>query len=202
MAAPTTIGVMLFADFETLDVFGPVQMWGHMPNCRISFVSADGRPARSSQGVTVEVDHSFQTTPSFNVLMVPGGTGTRNLIDDAPTIQFLRACDRSTDWTTSVCTGAALLARAGLLTGRAATTNKRAFEWVRSLDEHVNWQGSARWVRDGKFLTSSGVSAGTDMALALVELLRGRKVAEGVARTAEYMWNHDPTNDPFAVNVG
>ena len=91
-----------------------------------------------------------------------------------------------------------LLAKAGILDGRRATTNKVAFAWVASQSSRVDWQKTARWVVDGKFMTSSGVSAGTDMALGLVEKLYGRAMADSVARAAEYRWNNDPADDPFA----
>lgn len=193
------IGIVLFDDFETLDVFGPVQMWGRLPAHGLLFVSADGQPVRSSQGVRVTPDKSFDTAPALDVIMVPGGTGTRQLIDDAPLLDFVRRQDQGTAWTTSVCTGAAILARAGVLDQRRATSNKRGLDWVRSMSDKVRWQSRARWVVDGKYVTSSGVSAGTDMALALVEQLYDRRTAEEAASLAEYQWNDDPTDDPFAA---
>jgi transcriptional regulator GlxA family with amidase domain len=194
------IGIVLFDEFETLDVFGPVQMWGRLPDHRLTFLSFDGRPVRSSQGTLVHPDHALSSAPRLDVMMVPGGMGTRPLLQDKAFLDALRTRDSETSWTASVCTGAALLAKAGLLDGRAATTNKLAFDWVRDQRPEVDWRGRARWVFDGKFLTSSGVSAGTDMALALVERLYGRKAAEEAAQTAEYLWNDDSGNDPFAVS--
>lgn len=193
------IGIVLFDDFETLDVFGPVQMWGRLPAHGLLFVSADGRPVRSAQGTVIAPDRSFAMAPQFDVLMVPGGMGTRRLIDDESLLDFVRRQDRGTAWTTSVCTGAAILARAGVIDRRSATTNKLAFDWVQGLSDKVRWQRRARWVVDGKYVTSSGVSAGTDMALALVERLYDRATAEQAANVAEYRWNDDPANDPFAV---
>lgn len=195
------IGIVLFDDFETLDVFGPVQMWGRLPDHRLVFVSADGRPVRSSQGVVIEASYSFRTAPQLDVLMVPGGMGTRKLVNDPSLLSFVREQNRGTRWTTSVCTGASILARAGVLDGRNATTNKLAFDWVTGQSAKVRWRGKARWVVDGKFVTSSGVSAGTDMALALVEKLYGRQEAEQAAGVAEYQWNDDPENDAFAVET-
>lgn len=193
------IGIVLFDEFETLDVFGPVQMWGRLPDHKLVFVSADGRAARSSQGAVIQPTYSFRNAPAFDVLMVPGGMSTRKLLNDPALLAFVRKQDRTTRWTTSVCTGAVILAKAGVLEGRKATTNKQAFAWVKSQSPTVHWQGTARWVTDGKYLTSSGVSAGTDMALALVESLYGRETAKKAADVAEYQWNDDPTNDPFAV---
>lgn len=199
---PRTIGIVLFDDFETLDVFGPVQMWGRLPDHALGFVTADGQPVRSAQGSVIVPDWSFASALQFDVLMVPGGQGTRPLVNDTALLGFVRQQDGGTSWTTSVCTGAAILARAGVLDGRSATSNKRAFDWVKSQSDKVTWRGRARWVEDGKYVTSSGVSAGTDMALALVERLYDRAQADQAAQAAEYQWNDDPQNDPFAVAEG
>lgn len=196
------IGIVVYDGFETLDVFGPVQMWGRLPDHTLVLVSQDGKPVRSSQGVTTAVAHSFADAPQVDVLMVPGGMGARREVGNPALLAFLRKQSAGASWTTSVCTGAALLAKAGLLDGRAATTNKIAFDWATSQSDRVRWQRRARWVVDGPVMTSSGVSAGTDMALALVERLYGRKAAEEAARTAEYVWNDDPANDPFAEAGG
>ena len=99
---------------------------------------------------------------------------------------------------TSVCTGSALLASAGLLENMKATTNKEAFAWTTSYGDKVNWQREARWVEDGKFFTSSGVSAGMDMSLALIARLLGQETAEKGANWAEYEWHKDANRDPFA----
>ncbi|MGF7151186.1 transcriptional regulator GlxA family with amidase domain [Sphingomonas zeicaulis] len=192
------IGIVLFDDFETLDVFGPVQMWGRLPEHRLLFISPNGGAVTSAQGTVVNVGSSFGSAPQLDILMVPGGMGTRPLVKDAALLDFVRRQDRATRWTVSVCTGAAILARAGVLDGRQATTNKLAFDWVSSQSDKVRWRRKARWVFDGKYATSSGVSAGTDMALALVEKLYGRKAAEHAAMIAEYQWHDDPDNDPFA----
>lgn len=208
LASPTpaetpqkTIGIVLFPSFETLDVFGPVQMLGKLPDYRVVFVAEVAGPVRSSQGIEAVASYSFEDAPQLDVLLVPGGMGTRKEVSNEKLLAFLRQQDRGTQLTTSVCTGAALLARAGLLDGRRATTNKVAFAWVAGQSDKVEWVGSARWVSDGKYVTSSGVSAGTDMALSLVERLYNREMAEKQARRAEYQWNDDPENDPFAIEV-
>ena len=198
-STPRTIGIVVFPGFETLDVYGPVQMWGRLPDYKIVLVSEDGRPVSSSQGLATTVDHAFEAAPQFDILMMPGGTGTRTGVDNAALLDFLRKQDRGSQWTTSVCTGAAVLARAGILDGRKATSNKMAWDWVIAQGEAVDWQRRARWVVDGKYVTSSGVSAGMDMALHLVEALYDRPSAEAAARLAEYHWNDDPADDPFAV---
>ena len=99
----------------------------------------------------------------------------------------------------SVCTGSALLAKAGLLDGLRATSNKRAFEWVMAQGPQVTWIRKARWVKDGRFWTSSGISAGIDMTLGLISHLLGRERSLEVARRAEYLWNEDRNDDPFSL---
>lgn len=197
-AKPKKIGVVLFNEFETLDVFGPVEMWGRLADHDVVMITERGDAVRSSQGILTGADYSFESAPQFQILMIPGGAGTRKEVDNPAMLAFLRKQERGTEWTTSVCTGSAVLARAGILDGRRATTNKLAFEWVTTQSAAVQWQRKARWVVDGKYITSSGVSAGTDMALALVEKLYGREHAEAVAQLTEYLWNDDPLNDPFA----
>lgn len=200
-AKPKKLGVILFEGFETLDVFGPVQIWGRLPDYELVMVSEHGGPVRSAQGFEILSSYSFENAPQLDILMIPGGEGTRREVDNPRMLDFLRRQDRATEWTTSVCTGSAVLAKAGILRGRKATSNKLAWVWATGQSSEVDWQASARWVVDGKFITSSGVSAGTDMALALVERIYGRTIAERIARGAEYTWSNDPENDPFAVQV-
>ena len=196
-----TIGIVLFDGFETLDVFGPVQMLGRLPKHKLVAISETGAPVTSAQGLTTEVHHDFASAPPLHVLLVPGGMGTRTEIGNSALLEFLQRKAGEATWIASVCTGAALVAAAGVLDGRRATTNKAAFEWVASHSDKVEWQPRARWVVDGNVLTSSGVSAGTDMALALVEQLYDHAQAEEAARVAEYVWNGDPNDDPFAVSL-
>tara|TARA_B100000678_G_scaffold23668_1_gene18012 strand:+ start:1474 stop:2280 length:807 start_codon:yes stop_codon:yes gene_type:complete len=199
--AKKKLAIVLFPDFETLDVFGPVEMWGRLPDYEVVMVSEHGGLVRSSQGVETKATYSFADAPQFDILMIPGGGGTRREVNNPAMLDFLRRQDRGTEYTTSVCTGAAVLAKAGLLAGHKATTNKRAWTWATSQDGKVDWQPSARWVVDGKYVTSSGVSAGTDMALGLVERLYGRERAIQTAQGAEYIWNDVATDDPFAVDM-
>lgn len=101
----------------------------------------------------------------------------------------------------TVCTGAALLAKTGLLDGRKATSNKFAFQWVESVNPAVEWQSHARWVVDGKYYSSSGVSAGIDMALGFVRDQYGEEKAKIIAERMEYIWNSDSSLDPFAADM-
>ena len=127
-----------------------------------------------------------------------GGRGTRREVDNAKLIDWISRHAAKSTVVATVCTGAALLARTGHLDRRKATTNKAAMGWVMQQGPNVVWQRRARWVVDGRYYTSSGVSAGIDMALGLIARLHGRETAERAARVMEYVWNDDPDNDPFA----
>ncbi len=203
MKLARSVGVVLFHEFELLDVFGPLEMYGMLPDeFTISLVAEKGAQVASRQGPVSVVDYVFEDSPEFDVLLVPGGRGARTEVDNESLLAWLRFQSEKAEYVTSVCTGSALLARAGILDGLQATTNKRAYAWATSQSEKVNWKREARWVEDGKFFTSSGVSAGMDMTLALLEKLLGRKVAEEVAVGAEYEWHNDPGWDPFAKLYG
>jgi len=118
--------------------------------------------------------------PGFELLLVPGGLGTRPGVEDAALIGWLGEGSDASTLVATVCTGSALLARTGRLDGAAATSNKAAFGWVMQQGPKVDWKPEARWVEAGKFMTSSGVSAGMDMALAAIQRLYGVAEAEGV----------------------
>lgn len=203
MTSRLSLAVVLFEGFELLDVFGPLEMFGSLPEqFEIFLVAETGDIVASSQGPKSLIDYRFEVCPTFDILLVPGGRGTRREVDNPVLLDWLRSQAQTAQYITSVCTGSALLARAGLLDGRRATTNKAAFEWVASQGERVDWQKQARWVEDDHFFTSSGVSAGIDMSLALIARLSGQETAEQVATWAEYEWHRDPGWDPFAQCYG
>lgn len=191
----STLNIVLFDDFETLDAMGPAEVFGSLADCSLRFVSREGGMVTSAQGVKVLTEKSAR---GREPLLIPGGGGTRRLVDEATYIRWLEEEARAAACCMTVCTGSALLAKTGLLDGMKATTNKRAFDWVASLRAQVDWQRRARWVHDGKFWTSSGVSAGMDMALAVVAHAYGVAEAEGLAEKMEYCWHRDPHDDPFA----
>ena len=201
MPAPLTVGIVLFEGFELLDVFGPCEAYGsHHLDGAFKLVTAapNAGPVASAQGPSAVADFALNDAPHLDLLLVPGGIGTRREVNNPALLDWLRTRSADATLVTSVCTGAALLARAGLLDGLRATTNKRSFAWVVSQGPAVNWIKQARWVEDGKFATSSGVSAGIDMALALIARLVNPDAAKSVALTMEYVWHRDPTWDPFA----
>ena len=194
------LGAVLFPGFELLDVFGPLEMFGALVD--LLPVAAEAGPVRSAQGPACVAEVGFSDAPPLDLLLVPGGIGTRSAVEDEALLDFLRARAPAAEVVMSVCTGAALLARAGLLDGRRATTNKVFFEVARAEGPRVHWVEKARWVEDGPYVTSSGVSAGMDMALAVIARLFGRERAEAVALLTEYTWQDDPDRDPFHRYLG
>ncbi len=198
-AAPTqkVLGVVLYPGFEVLDVFGPVEMWAYVREFKVVMVAERAGPVRSAQGVSVVADYSFAPAPPLDIMMVPGGNGTLTELTNPVFLDYIRAQHQRTELTTSVCTGSALLAKAGILRGHKATSNKAFFSLAVDQDPEVEWIAKARWVEDGKILTSSGVSAGTDMALGMVAKLYGKDRARALARSLEYEWHEDPNDDPF-----
>jgi transcriptional regulator GlxA family with amidase domain len=197
--AQKTVGVLLFPEFELLDVFGPLEAFGHAKDWfRIVTVAERPGPVASSQGPRAMADHGFADCPPLDILLVPGGMGTRREINNPALVDWIARQARGAETTTSVCTGAALLARAGVLDGRRATSNKRSFSWVAEQGPKVEWVRQARWVDDGNVVTSSGVSAGIDMALHLIGRIAGPAARDEIATRMEYEWQSDATHDPFA----
>lgn len=192
-------GIVIFQDFEILDVFGPIEMFGMYPETfEVRLVAETQGALASVQGPRCLADDSFDEAKKYDVILVPGGRGTRREVDNLQLLQWLRDQAATAKHITSVCTGSALLAKAGVLDNRRATSNKMNFEWVASQGPKVNWVYEARWVQDGNILTSSGVSAGMDMSLALIRCILGEKAANDAALWAEYGWHKDPEDDPFA----
>jgi len=198
-AMQKTVGVILFPGFELLDVFGPLEAFGMVPDrFKLTMAAHAAGPVASAQGPQALAEHSLANCPHLDLILVPGGIGTRDEVKHAALLNSLRELSDQAEITASVCTGSALLARAGVLDGRRATSNKWAFQWVVTQGPKVKWVARARWVEDGKFWTSSGVSAGIDMALAIIAKLSSRADAEQAAVRMEYEWHSDPANDPFA----
>lgn len=193
-----TIGVILYPGFEVLDVYGPVEMWANVPEFNVIMIAEEQGPVMSAQGIATIADYSFSNAPALDIVMVPGGIGTRTELLNEKFLSYLRQVHAESEYTTSVCTGSALLAKAGILDGLRATSNKRAFYLAEEQSSEVDWIVDARWVESGKVLTSSGVSAGIDMALGLVAKTHGINSARMLASTLEYIWHEDADNDPFA----
>jgi transcriptional regulator GlxA family with amidase domain len=196
---PRTLGAILYPQFELLDLYGPLEMFGSLGSAlRIVTIAEQAGPVPSTPGPCTVAEHSFASAPPLDLLLVPGGVGTFPQLKSSALLDFLRERAPRCEVAMSVCTGAALYAAAGLLDGRRATTNKQFFSITTASGPHTQWVREARWVEDGRFVTSSGVSAGTDMALAVIARLWGAAVAQQVADLTEYEWQRDAARDPFA----
>lgn len=193
-----SVGVVLFDGFELLDVFGPVTLFSRLTDqYRVRFASLLAGPVRSSQGVDVIAGHAL-TGPSPDIVLVSGGIGTRALVHERDFLDSLRSWAAHASIVSSVCTGSALLAAAGLLDGYRATSNKRAFDWAAQHGDRVEWVRKARWVHDRDRWTSSGVAAGMDMAAALISDLSGTEAARRAAWEIELDVHTDAAWDPFS----
>ncbi|KAH8726571.1 DJ-1/PfpI family protein-like protein [Phaeosphaeriaceae sp. PMI808] len=220
---PTKIGVILFPGFQLLDAAGPLDAFCLLSNSNtleLSILAATLDPTRTqtwvqdkqgsnfSQGLVPT--HTFDNAPQdLDMLLLPGGLGARGPKGEentGPVVEYLKKTDLSGNgsikWVLTVCTGSEILARTGLLDGRNATTNKRAFNDVKAKHPQVNWVVKARWVVDGNIWTSSGISAGMDLAFAWMAEVFGEETANYVADRSEYERNMDPLNDRYAERWG
>jgi transcriptional regulator GlxA family with amidase domain len=202
-ASPRRVSVVLFEGFELLDVFGPVELLAMLPeDFQVDLVGPVAGPVRSSQGTEVIAQAAYADAQAPDIVMVPGGMGTRALVRETGFLSALTAWAEPAELVTSVCTGSALLAAAGLLDGYRATSNKLAFAWASSHGQDVTWVAKARWVQDRDRWTSSGVAAGMDMTAALIASLNGQQAADDAARRIELEIHADPDWDPFARSYG
>lgn len=198
-----SLGVLVYPNFELLDLFGPAEMFGwQSDDFKLTLVGPTRGPIKSNMGVATVADIDFNQQSAFDILLVPGGWGQYIPVNTDELVPWLTGAAQQADTVLTVCTGSALLALTGLLDGHKATTNKALFNWVAEKRPAVQWQAEARWIHYGKFYTSSGVSAGMDMALAAISDLIGAEKAEEVARGCEYEWQRDPTRDPYAQLYG
>jgi putative intracellular protease/amidase len=193
------VDILLFDKFETLDVFGPVEILGRLPDIfKLNFISANGGLVESSQNVRVDTTLYTSENDIEKILLVPGGMGTREKIQDNNFINLIKNISNQSKYIISICTGSALLAKTGILNKKRATTNKRAFNWVTEQGKDVLWVRESRWVKDDNIYTSSGVSAGIDMTLGFIEDLIGKEKALEISQSIEYFWNENSKYDPFS----
>ena len=211
-AATKTVGVLIYPQFEALDAYGPIEMWGnlnaapaelwggeeHRINFRVVTIAAEPGPVPTYQGPATMAQYGYADAPHVDYLVVPGGVGADALMRDETALAWLRATEKKADMVTGVCNGATILARAGILDDLRATTNKMYWEQC-AVGDTVHWVKDARWVDEGRIVTSSGISAGIDMTLAVISKLYGERMGQWDARYAEYVANTDPHVDPFAV---
>ncbi|MCB7135504.1 DJ-1/PfpI family protein [Cellulosimicrobium marinum] len=185
------VGVLVFDEAEELDVAGPFEVFSawaehsaHKPH--VSTFSPDGAGVRLAKGLRLLPDRSADDVGPLHLLVHPGGRGTRRLVADRAHLEWLRAVRVRTPVVASVCTGSLVLAAAGLLAGRPATTHWAHYDELAEIDPSVVLDTEARFVDDGDVVTSAGVSAGIDMALHLVARLESDDVARAVRRAIQY----------------
>ncbi|MEM6456198.1 MAG: DJ-1/PfpI family protein [Acidobacteriota bacterium] len=199
MNSRLTTAILIFPDAEVLDVMGPFEVFSRariQPGWRsrrddaagpfdVHLVAREAGPVSLIGGLSVTAPYGFDDVPPIDLLVVPGGRGVEPLLDDAPFIDWLRRTALRAQEVASVCTGSLLLAKAGLLTDRQATTHHMDLDGLIRIDPSIKVRGDRRWVDDG-VVTSAGVAAGLDMSFYLVEKLCGHRVANETASYLEY----------------
>ncbi|HLT17227.1 MAG TPA: DJ-1/PfpI family protein [Acidimicrobiales bacterium] len=178
------VAIVLFDRLTALDAVGPYEVLGQVPGTTVTFVATEPGPKRTDTGfLSLVADAALDEVPDPDVVLVPGGPGQAQAEQDGALLEWLRAADATSSWTTSVCTGSLVLGAAGLLRGKRATTYWLALDELR---RHGAEPISERVVVDGKVMTAAGVSSGIDMALALVARVHGDEVAQLVQLGIEY----------------
>ncbi len=193
------VGILVFPEVEVLDVCGPFEVFSvtrldeetrrEAPSpFEVLLVAERTDPVTATGGLRVLPDHDLASCPALDLLVVPGGWGTRREIANRVLIDWIAARGANVATLTSVCTGAMLLGEAGLLDGRRATTHWRSLDWMTERFPRVTVERERHWVEDGNVITSAGISAGIDMALRVVARLHGEPVARATARHMEYRY--------------
>jgi putative intracellular protease/amidase len=184
MSGEMTTAVLLYDRFTALDAIGPYEVLSRLPSASLTFVAAEAGPVRSDSGVlTLLAEHSIEDVVSPEIVLVPGGPGEVAARAGGRVLEWLAAAHETSTWTASVCTGSLILAAAGLLEGRRATSHWLALEELGRMGAEPT---SDRVVFDGKIVTGAGVSAGIDMALALAARIAGENVAKAIQLGIEY----------------
>ncbi len=192
-----TVGILIFPDVEILDFCGPYEVLAAVrldesrrreqaSPFRVLLIAESLEPLRTKGGMRVLADVTTADCPPLDWLIVPGGWGVRKEINNPRLVEWIAQRAQTASLVASVCTGAMLLGKAGLLDGRRATTHITTLGWMRAEFPAVTVEEEFRWVEDGKLITSAGVSAGIDMALHLVEKSFGAQVARATANHMEY----------------
>jgi transcriptional regulator GlxA family with amidase domain len=196
------VGILIFPDVEVLDFCGPFEVFSvtrldeqlrrEEPSpFEVVLVAEQAGSVKTTGGMMVTPHHTIDTCPPLDVLVVPGGWGTRAEIKNPRLLDWIKARAAQVETLTSVCTGSMLLGQAGLLDGRHATTHWRSLGWMRESFPAVTVEEKLHVVEDGHVLTSAGISAGIDMALRVVARYHGEVVARTTARTMEYRYPDD-----------
>jgi transcriptional regulator GlxA family with amidase domain len=193
-----TTGIVLFDGAEELDWAGPYEVFtmGRREGDTVVTIAEHERPIVCAKGLRVLADHTFVDAPPLDILLIPGGRGSRVERENPAMLDFVRRVAPGCDWVTSVCTGAFVLEAAGPARGKRVTTHWAAIEELRGLAPGLTVHEGERWVVDGNLVTSAGVSAGIDMALWVL----GQATSVEHARTTQYLMEYDPA-PPYADSV-
>ncbi|MBN9390513.1 MAG: DJ-1/PfpI family protein [Chloroflexi bacterium] len=205
---PLNVGILIFDDAEVLDFCGPFEVFSvtrlldatDRPDGRteatkpfaVFTIAERNRTVKAVGGLRVEPHFTIENHPPIDILVVPGGMGTRREVNNPVLTDWIRKVSGETRLNTSVCTGSFMLGQAGLLEGHRATTHWLSLDRMQQTFPTVTVVRETRWVDEGNLVTSAGISAGIDMSLHVVEKLLGRDVAENTTRQMEYAWNENP----------
>jgi transcriptional regulator GlxA family with amidase domain len=188
------LAILLFPDVEVLDFCGPLEVFSVASQIvepaafNVFTIAEQPGPIRARNGLSVNPHYRLGDCPEPQILLIPGGQGTRPLLNHAPLLEWIRAKSAGAELTLSVCTGSLLLAKAGLLDGLEATTHAGAMELLQQLAPKTTVHADRRYVDNGRIVCSAGIAAGLDMSLHVVERLLGPEAATKTARYMEYPW--------------
>jgi cyclohexyl-isocyanide hydratase len=183
MTSERLIGMLIFPRLTQLDMTGPYEVLARLPNTTVHLVAHTLDPVKTDRGMMIVPTVTFADCPQLDLVMVPGGPGQQDLMEDAPVLEFLRRQAQGAKYVTSVCTGSLVLGAAGLLKGKRATSHWAAIEHLKPLGAiPVN----ERVVFDGNIITGAGVASGIDFALAVAATLEGEAVARQIQLQIEY----------------
>jgi transcriptional regulator GlxA family with amidase domain len=198
MNHPRNVAILIFDEVEVLDFCGPFEVFsvtGRRDNLiffNVYAVAEEERPVLARNRLSVNPSYTIRDCPPPDILVVPGGLGTRREMHNPILIDWIKGCSEKAELVLSVCTGALLLAKAGLLEGLAATTHQGAIELLKEVAPNTSVQANKRIVDNGKIIVSGGISAGIDMSLHVVAKLLGKEQALDTAQYMEYDWKVDP----------
>lgn len=203
------VGIVIFPEVEILDFCGPYEVfattrlneerrWEESSPFQVMLVAESSEPVNTSGGMRVIPDYTLTTCPPLDILLVPGGWGTRSQINNKTLIDWIARIGLKVELLAAVCTGSMLVGRAGLLEGYRATTHWRSLNWMRESFPAVTVEDALHVVEDGNIFTSAGISAGIDLALKVVARFHGEAIARATARHMEYPF---PENNSRRIQV-
>lgn len=186
------VGVLVFPNAELLDFAGPFEVFSVASELNnyslfdVFAVAKSTEPITTINGLSVNPKYSLNNCPKIDILIIPGGVGTRDLLNEKETLQWISHTHQTTEITLSVCTGAMILGKLGLLNSKSYTTHHLIFEDMQQIAPLAKLVKMKRYIQDGKIYTAAGISAGIDLSLHIIETLNGKEIAKNVARYMEY----------------